>query len=557
MKKHFRTLAALGVAAALALSLGAASAEEILLYDEDTGIYILYDDEEDRYYYWDEDAAAYIPLDPEEAGNAQAPDEECEDITSRILIQGNSQEEIRAKFIGLGLNTEWKKAEYAVQPSTKKPYSAGRLSDESLQQGLNMLNFIRYTAGLPDNVVLDEEYINYAQCASVVNAANGVLSHYPDRPSGMSDKMYNDARQGASSSNLGMGYGSLAQSLAYGYMEDSDSGNIDRVGHRRWLLDPSLKKTGFGFAGEFTATYVSGDEFDFGRSFSGEYVAWPPANMPMELYHSYSGRYAFSVSFSNEYDRNSLYDAVVTVKSQKTGKSWTISRGGGGGTYFSVNNDNYGMSGCLIFDTGVMFESGDKVSVSVKGIRKNGKDASISYDVNFFTMTPSVKDCEISQIKPQIYTGKALKPKPVVKYKGKKLTEGTDYTLEYNNNTSMGTGTVTIKGKGSYSGSTEATFSIKPKKQEIKAMTGGKNYFTLKWTKQSGMDFYMIQYSTNSSMKNAKTVYAYGTDASRTVSGLKSGRKYYVRVCNYAYSRTAADGYITGAWSKVKAVTVK
>ena len=47
-----------------------------------------------------------------------------------------------------------------------------------------------------------------------------------------------------------------------------------------------------------------------------------------------------------------------------------------------------------------------------------------------------------------------------VKYNGVKLTAGKDYTISYENNKSLGTGTVTIKGKNRYIGSVPKTFTI-------------------------------------------------------------------------------------------------
>lgn len=66
----------------------------------------------------------------------------------------------------------------------------------------------------------------------------------------------------------------------------------------------------------------------------------------------------------------------------------------------------------------------------------------------------------ISAIANQSYTGKAITPKPVVKLSGKTLKEGTDYTLSYKNNVNIGTATVTVTGKGNYTGTKSATFKI-------------------------------------------------------------------------------------------------
>ena len=60
------------------------------------------------------------------------------------------------------------------------------------------------------------------------------------------------------------------------------------------------------------------------------------------------------------------------------------------------------------------------------------------------------------------YTGSALKPAVTVKLGGKTLANGVDYTVSYSNNVNVGTGLVTITGKGNYSGTRTATFKIIP-----------------------------------------------------------------------------------------------
>lgn len=62
------------------------------------------------------------------------------------------------------------------------------------------------------------------------------------------------------------------------------------------------------------------------------------------------------------------------------------------------------------------------------------------------------------------YTSKALKPVVTVKLSGETLKKGTDYTVAYKNNVNVGTNksvpTVTITGKGTYSGSKSVKFTI-------------------------------------------------------------------------------------------------
>jgi len=59
------------------------------------------------------------------------------------------------------------------------------------------------------------------------------------------------------------------------------------------------------------------------------------------------------------------------------------------------------------------------------------------------------------------YTGKALKPVPVVKVGTTALKRDTDYQVSYKNNINAGKATLTIKGIGKYTGSKSITFTIK------------------------------------------------------------------------------------------------
>ena len=59
-----------------------------------------------------------------------------------------------------------------------------------------------------------------------------------------------------------------------------------------------------------------------------------------------------------------------------------------------------------------------------------------------------------------VYTGSALEPSVTVKDGEKALVKDVDYAATYENNTAVGTATVTITGKGNYTGETEVTFEI-------------------------------------------------------------------------------------------------
>jgi len=76
--------------------------------------------------------------------------------------------------------------------------------------------------------------------------------------------------------------------------------------------------------------------------------------------------------------------------------------------------------------------------------------------------TISLAKAKVPAIKARTYTGKAIKPAVTVTLSGKTLKKGTDYTVAYRDNTNVGKATVTITGKGDYTGTVTASFRIIP-----------------------------------------------------------------------------------------------
>ena len=86
----------------------------------------------------------------------------------------------------------------------------------------------------------------------------------------------------------------------------------------------------------------------------------------------------------------------------------------------------------------------------------------------------SIASAQISTIKTQLYTGKAIKPSVTVTLNGKKLKAGTDYTVSYANNTKAGsTASVIITGKGNYVGTAIQNFEIAAIPAKGKVYTSG------------------------------------------------------------------------------------
>ena len=167
----------------------------------------------------------------------------------------------------------------------------------------------------------------------------------------------------------------------------------------------------------------------------------------------------------------------------------------------------------------------------------------------------SIKQCTIADIKDATYTGKAIQPSPTVKYGGKKLAKGTDYTITYANNKAIGTATVTITGIDKYGEAVKKTFTINPKAVALSAVSAGKNQLTVKWKKGKAITGYEVQYCLKKSFAGAKTIVIKKAGAVKTVlKGLTPSKTYFVRVRAY---KAVGNKIFYSAWSKVKSAKPK
>lgn len=106
------------------------------------------------------------------------------------------------------------------------------------------------------------------------------------------------------------------------------------------------------------------------------------------------------------------------------------------------------------------------------------------------------------------------------------------------------------------SNSTAITAYTSPDKVKLSSAAKSGSAINTKWKKVS-CDGYQVQYSTSSSMKKAKTIKVNkAKTVSRKISGLKRGKKYYVRVRAYKKIKTSSGKtkYYYGEWSSKKTV---
>lgn len=124
----------------------------------------------------------------------------------------------------------------------------------------------------------------------------------------------------------------------------------------------------------------------------------------------------------------------------------------------------------------------------------------------------------------------------------------------------IGSATITIStevGNGYQAASKKVKITVSPGKVKLKSVKNSKGKkLQVTWSKQSYVTGYQLQYSTSKSFKSGnktKTVSKNST-VKKTLSGLKKGKTYYVRIRSY---RTVSGKKYYASWSTVKKVKIK
>ena len=299
---------------------------------------------------------------------------------------------------------------YNSEP-TFAPYSAGSVKSSVLNEALAELNYIRWLIGVPNNVTLSEEYTRKAQHGAVLLDALNTLTHTPSKPGDMSESFYSLGKDATTHGNIAYsqtysngqysGNMTLSKSTKM-YMEDSDEHNISALGHRRWLMNPRLRQTGFGISTRrgFAVTYViesfsdketlSYEEYQqylewLKWPISDEFITWPTSKHEHPLTY-FDANTAWSVTLNSEVF-DTCRENVVEVKltRQSDGKIWHFSQSNSYG-YFNINKESVAYDECIIFrpQNITSYNNNETWQVEVTGLtRKDGGTGTINYTVKF------------------------------------------------------------------------------------------------------------------------------------------------------------------------------
>lgn len=166
------------------------------------------------------------------------------------------------------------------------------------------------------------------------------------------------------------------------------------------------------------------------------------------------------------------------------------------GTEKTVSGYDFSASNELYKNTDFEFTGNDSVSATNVGTydmelksedfkNTNGNFSKVTFVVvdGQLTITPKSvnpeagKGMSVGKLPHVTYNGKSQKQKPEVKDGNTLLTEGTDYTLSYSEDTTnVGTVTVTVEGKGNYAGEAEVTYEIMKRQVTLESASASKVY---------------------------------------------------------------------------------
>ena len=114
---------------------------------------------------------------------------------------------------------------------------------------------------------------------------------------------------------------------------------------------------------------------------------------------------------------------------------------------------------------GADYEAGysSNINAGTAAVTVTGKGNYTGNTSGSFEILPAdISEAVVSDLSPVVYTGQAITPEPTVRKAGTELKNGEDYDLTASNNVAAGEASLTLTGKGNYTGTLTRTFTIKP-----------------------------------------------------------------------------------------------
>ena len=262
----------------------------------------------------------------------------------------------------------WK--EINDRPRTKMKWTGstagcdpGTTSQGFKEDVLARVKWFRAMAGVDTNISLNLESSRLAQEAALVMKANNDLSH---EPTSAWDCFTDEAYEGASHSNLFLGVFGVPS--IDGYIEDPGADNLP-VGHRRWILDPTLAEIGTGDTNNSNALFVINENTreNYTTREPDGFVMWPP--------RGYVPRATIFPRWSISHPKADFSQAKVKIEFQGRTKTFNDPYS---------DSDGYGNLNTLVFEWTRPSKGTGSAVITVSGIELDGTIRTVTYEVRPF-----------------------------------------------------------------------------------------------------------------------------------------------------------------------------
>ena len=281
---------------------------------------------------------------------------------------------------------------YQTAPSLIPVHSQGLLTTSTRQNGLNMLNFARYLAGLTP-ATFDAAYNDQCQAGALALEASLQFSNNPQNLFNVNTALFNKGAAACVSSLLmdGVGSGETALMAVMSLHLDGISDG-EALEARRKLLNPAMGKTGFGLVNQTSLIYADDTSAESGAP---DFVAWPsPGYFPVERFQNpdFSQGLVWSVSLDAARYSKAYSDEITVTMLNKLTNQTTVFQAGMNhmdGSVFAVDKSPYGMDYSVSFrPASSAIHIGDQFLVTVSGLKgQTGQSLpDITYDTAFFSV---------------------------------------------------------------------------------------------------------------------------------------------------------------------------
>ena len=252
-----------------------------------------------------------------------------------------------------------------------------------------------------------------------------------------------------------------------------------------------------------------------------------------------TGDYAGTITAAFDIVGISINDATVTVASQQTytGRALTPA--------VTVKVDGKELTTA---DYDVAYSNNTNVGTATVTITGKGNYAGTA-TAKFEIVKANIQNASVTGVANRYYTGKARTQTDLRVYIAGKVLSTDNYSVVYTNNKNIGQASLTITGKGNYTGTITKTFIVKPRKVSNVKVTKGKKRVTVRYKKQNGARYQIYYKKAGTKAKTVKTA-----AVKRTIKKLKSGKTYTIKV--RAYKKIGSKTYY-GKYSKAKKVRVR